>query len=174
MCISTRILSCLLFFSWNRVLCLLASTLRLQSEQKGSFHIKGRLGPRIFLPLFSFFCLFLTSPCQAREMSFSPDPKETLLQLATYLGELHYLTQLCEMPSPWRMRMAALLEAQASNLSFQNTLREYFNTGYQAISSVHRNCTPTAQRLRKLSLQNLKESALFLLEKRDSLSRGGS
>lgn len=77
-----------------------------------------------------------------------PPPYEPqLLRLAELLGALAYLQDLCggHQGDVWRVKMAALLDAEAKTQVRRERLAGAFNRGFQGYALTYRACTTNAQ-----------------------------
>lgn len=68
-------------------------------------------------------------------------------RLATILGSVHFLRDLCGdgNAAVWRDRMNDLIRIQAPNDVDKEILIASFNSGYRSFASVYRRCTPAAR-----------------------------
>ncbi|MCW5719210.1 MAG: TIGR02301 family protein [Bauldia sp.] len=96
--------------------------------------------PTLCLVLAAVLCMAPAQPILAQEKPYA----EQLGRLAEILGSLHYLTGLCDPPSPYRDQMTAVLEAEAPGTAFYAQLVDRFNLGYSSFAAVYRQCTPAA------------------------------
>ncbi len=77
-----------------------------------------------------------------------PPPYEPqLLRLSEILGALSYLRDLCgpEDGEDWRVKMSALLEAEAKTGQRRSKLTGAFNRGFRGYETTYRSCTPNAR-----------------------------
>jgi uncharacterized protein (TIGR02301 family) len=77
-----------------------------------------------------------------------PPPYEPqLLRLSEILGALSYLRDLCgpEDGEDWRVKMTALLEAEAKSGQRRLKLTGAFNRGFRGYETTYRSCTPNAR-----------------------------
>ncbi|MET3589460.1 uncharacterized protein (TIGR02301 family) [Bartonella silvatica] len=90
-----------------------------------------------------FLIFFLTTiPTFAQQQ---PPYEEKLLRLAEILGSLHYLQNLCSMPTnQWYDYMQALIESEQPNPERRAYFYEAFNEAYRAFSANYHRCTQTA------------------------------
>lgn len=71
--------------------------------------------------------------------------EEPLRRLATVLGSLHYLRNLCgETGDDWREQMDSLIIADEASGDRREMLIAAFNNGYRSFSATHVQCTPTS------------------------------
>ena len=70
-----------------------------------------------------------------------------LTRLASILGSVHFLRQLCGDPDAgaWRDRMNDLIATQSPVEPDKRLLIASFNGGYRSFASVYRRCTPAAR-----------------------------
>ncbi|MCI0467518.1 MAG: TIGR02301 family protein [Beijerinckiaceae bacterium] len=87
-----------------------------------------------------------TAPSAAAEGP--PPPYDTdLLRLAEILGALTYLDELCaaKPPGEWRVKMQALLDAEATTKARKERLAGSYNRGFRDYERTYHLCTPNAQ-----------------------------
>ena len=71
----------------------------------------------------------------------------SLRRLATVLGSLHYLRNLCgDTGNQWRAQMESLIVADEATGERRERLIAAFNNGYRAFAANHVQCTPVALR----------------------------
>ncbi|MGO9135298.1 MAG: TIGR02301 family protein [Methylovirgula sp.] len=77
----------------------------------------------------------------------APPYEPQLLRLSELLGALAYLQDLCDQHQGdiWRVKMAALLDAEAKTPVRKERLAGAFNRGFQGYALTYRLCTPNAQ-----------------------------
>jgi uncharacterized protein (TIGR02301 family) len=81
-------------------------------------------------------------------VSDAPPPYEAqLLRLTEMIGALAYLRDLCGAGDgdEWRVKMTALLNAEAPSGSRRDKLSSSFNRGFRGYELTYRACTPNAQ-----------------------------
>jgi uncharacterized protein (TIGR02301 family) len=82
-------------------------------------------------------------------------------RLSEIMGSLYYLQPLCEAGTEdWRLQMAELIDLDEPDDDRRQRLTGSFNSGYQAFSRFHRQCTPASR-----------EALTRLLTEAQSLSR---
>ncbi|MBK9083420.1 MAG: TIGR02301 family protein [Rhizobiales bacterium] len=77
-----------------------------------------------------------------------PPPYEPqLLRLSQIMGSLAFLRELCGARDgdAWRLRMTALLEAEATTEARKERLAGAYNRGYRGFELTYRACTPAAE-----------------------------
>lgn len=93
---------------------------------------------------------------QAAAEKAAPEPPQVpsnapymkpLSRLASILGSVHFLRQLCGDPEAgvWRDRMNDLIATQSPGEADKRLLIASFNGGYRSYASVYRRCTPAAR-----------------------------
>jgi uncharacterized protein (TIGR02301 family) len=77
----------------------------------------------------------------------APPYEPQLLRLSELLGALAYLQDLCgrHQGDIWRVKMAALLDAEAKTPVRKERLAGAFNRGFRGYALTYRLCTPNAQ-----------------------------
>lgn len=95
--------------------------------------------------------LLLAGPALAAPPPRSPDQRQTLLDLAYVLGEVHALRAVCQGPEDqaWRSRMSRMMEVEQPDAAFRRRPIDNFNTGFatrQAETPVCRPDTPGQER----------------------------
>lgn len=87
----------------------------------------------------------LAAPARAQDRS--PAQRQTLLELASVLGEAHALRTLCEGKGDqsWRNRMARVTELEQPDEAFRARLVERFNTGFVGAGAAHTTCDARAK-----------------------------
>lgn len=88
--------------------------------------------------------LLLATPALAAPAPRSPDQRQTLLDLAYVLGEVHALRGACQGPEDqaWRSRMTRMLEVEQPDVAFRRRLIDNFNTGFAARRAQTPVCRP--------------------------------
>ncbi len=88
--------------------------------------------------------LLLASPALAAPAPRSPDQRQTLLDLAYVLGEVHALRAVCQGPEDqaWRSRMNRMMEVEQPDSAFRRRLIGNFNTGFATRQAETPNCRP--------------------------------
>lgn len=86
------------------------------------------------------------APASAQDRS--PGVRQSLVDLAYVLGEVHALRQACLGAEDqfWRARMIRMVEAEQPDAALDRRLKEAFNTGYASRQSEFPECTGAARR----------------------------
>lgn len=74
----------------------------------------------------------------------SPDQRQTLIDLAYVLGEVHALRAACQgaEDQAWRSRMSRMLEIEQPDAAFRRRLVDTFNTGFAVRQADTPTCRP--------------------------------
>lgn len=99
-----------------------------------------------------------------------PDPDEPvsydpeLARLATILGSMHYLRNLCgEVGNQWREEMETIILSDKMESLRKKRAISAFNDGYQAFSSSYAECNPRAiEAIGKFQIEGAKLTATIL------------
>ena len=94
----------------------------------------------------SLVALGAAAPASAQDRS--PGVRQTLVDLAYVLGEVHALRQACLGAEDqfWRARMIRMVEAEQADTALDRRLKEAFNTGYASRQSEFPECTGATRR----------------------------
>ena len=88
-------------------------------------------------------------PQQPAPTPESPPPpyEPQLMRLSQIMGSLAFLRELCGARDgdAWRLRMTALLEAEATTQARKERLAGAYNRGYRGFELTYRACTPAAE-----------------------------
>ena len=84
------------------------------------------------------------APAGAQEPGLSGPSMQTLLDLASALGEAHAIRTLCngDGDQTWRVYMQNLMDLEAPGGSRKSQMTGAFNRGYRSQSSRRSECTP--------------------------------
>lgn len=101
-----------------------------------------------------------TTPDPDEPVSYDPE----LARLATILGSLHYLRNLCgDISNQWRDEMEAIIIGDKMESLRKKRAISAFNDGYQAFSNTYAECSPRAiEAIGKFQTEGAKLTATIL------------
>jgi uncharacterized protein (TIGR02301 family) len=91
--------------------------------------------------------LSIAAPVRADPPPRPPEQRQTVIDLAHVLGEVHALHRACagDDDNLWRRQMSLLLKAEAPDAAYKRSLTQSFNSGFVAAQAEFPVCTDKSQ-----------------------------